>query len=178
MALNKEQKQEIVASYSERLERAQVIVWSNYRGVKVPQFEGLRRALRQSDAEIMVVKNTLMRVALEQHGLPYDKEIMDGPCAITFIYGDIPAATRLVSNFARDNEQLFQMVGGLVGGKLASDAQVREMLTLPSREVLLSRVVGGIAAPISAFVGTLGAMLGGLVNVLDAHRKQLEGSAG
>ena len=65
-----------------------------------------------------------------------------------------------------------------VGGKVIDAAQVRELVNLPSRDVLLARVVGGIGAPISGFVGTLSAMLRGLVNVLDAHRKQLEGSAG
>ena len=178
MALTRDKKQEIVANYSERLDRAQVAIWANYRGVKVTQFQALRNALRQSDAEVLVVKNTLMRVALEQHSLPYSKEIMDGPCAVTFVYDDIPAATRLVSNFARDNEQLFQVVGGLVGGKIVDPAQVRELITLPSREVLLGRVVGGVGAPISALVGTLSAVLRGFVNVLNARREQLEGSAG
>jgi len=178
LALNKEQKEQIVASYLDRIDRAQVMVWAHYRGVKVPQFEALRHGLRQAGAEVMVVKNTLLRLALEQRGLPYDKGIMDGPCAVTFIYGDIASAVRVVNSFARENEQLFQIAGGLVGGKVATEAQVRELVTLPSREVMLGRVVGGIAAPISALVGTLDAVLRGLVNVLDAHRRQLEGSAG
>jgi len=178
LALNKERKEEIVEAYAERLSRSNVAIWANYRGVKAKQFENLRNTLRPSNAEMMVVKNTLMRVALEQQNLPYDDKMMEGPCTVTFIYDDIPAATRTVANFARDNEALFQLVGGLVGGKVVDAAQVRELVNLPSRDVLLARVVGGIGAPISGFVGTLSAMLRGLVNVLDAHRKQLEGSAG
>lgn len=179
MALTKEKKQSLVAEYSERLDRADVAIWSNYRGVKVAQLESLRNSLRQTSAEVVIVKNTLMRVALEEHGLPYDHDVMNGPCAVTFVYDDIAAATRVVNNFARDSDQRFQLVGGLVGGKIADAAQVRELMTLPSREVLLARVVGGIAAPISAFVGTLSAVIGGLVNVLNAHREKLEeGTAG
>ena len=82
-----------------------------------------------------------------------------------------------MNNFARDNEALFQLLGGLVGGKVVDAAQVRELVNLPSRDILLARVVGGIGAPISGFVGTLSARLRGLANVLDAHREQLEGTA-
>ena len=67
MALTKERKEEIVEAYAERLSRSNVAIWANYRGVKAQQFETLRNTLRPSNAEMMVVKNTLMRVALEQH---------------------------------------------------------------------------------------------------------------
>lgn len=177
MALTRERKEEVLDSYLDRLSRSQVVIWANYSGVKVEQFQALRRQLRQVDAEAVVVKNTLMRVALERAGLPYDKEIMDGPCAVTFVHGDIAATTKAVTAFARENEQLFKIVGGLVGGKLVDAAQVTALNTLPSREVLLGRVVGGIAAPISGFVGGLSAILRGLVNVVNARREQLEGSA-
>jgi len=177
LALNREKKEELVEAYAERLSRSNVAIWANYRGVKAQQFETLRNTLRPINAETMVVKNTLMRVALEQQDMPYDEQMMEGPCAVTFVYDDIASAARVVNNFARDNEALFQLLGGLVGGKVVDAAQVRELVNLPSRDILLARVVGGIGAPISGFVGTLSAMLRGLVNVLDAHREQLEGTA-
>ena len=92
------------------------------------------------------------------------------------MYGDIAPAAKAMIDFTRDKPDRLQVIGGLVGGKVVNSDGVQALTELPSREVLLARVVGGIQAPISGLVGTLGAMLRGVVNVLDAHRKQLEGA--
>jgi large subunit ribosomal protein L10 len=178
LALTRTQKEALLEEYTEKLDRSQVMIWSNYRGLKVHQVQELRRQLRQANAEAVVVKNTLMRVALERAGLPYSDEIMDGPCAVTFVYDEIPAATRVVNIYSRDHEEQFQIRGGVVGGKLADVAQVRSLITLPSREVLLARVLGGLQAPMTGLVGTLSAVLRGFLTVLNARAEQLEGQSG
>lgn len=177
MALTREQKQKMLEGYAQRLSRAQVMIWANYAGLKVPQIADLRQQLRASGTEVLVVKNTLMRMALEQAKLPVSPELITGPCAVTFIYDNIATATKTVLDFARANEAAFKVVGGLVGGRLANVEELRSLTTLPSREVLLARVLGGLQAPIAGLVGTLSAVTRGLVNVLDARRRQLEGAA-
>jgi len=177
LALSRSEKERIVETYVDKLGRAEVLVWANFRGITVDQFQGIRRQLRQVNAEEVVVRNTLMRVALERSDLPHSTEVMDGPCAVTFVYGDIAPAVKTVRDFARANEGLLEIRGGVIGGRLADAAMVRQLADLPSREVLVARVVGGIAAPLSGLVGTLNAMVSGLLNVLDAHRKQLEGAS-
>lgn len=176
LALSRTQKERIVKEYGERLARAQVLIWSRYERVKFPEFQNLRATLRNADAETVVVTNTLMSRALQEAGLPVTDEFANGPNLVTFVYGDIAPAAKAMIDFTRDKPDRLQVVGGLVGGKVVNSDGVQALTELPSREVLLARVVGGIQAPISGLVGTLGAMLRGVVNVLDAHRKQLEGA--
>ena len=177
MALTLKQKEKILEEYASRIARAQVMVWANYRGLTVPQVSSLRNQLRGVGAEAMVVKNSLMRKALEQAQLPYDHELMAGPCVVTFIYGDVAAATKAVTDFARLNEAVFQLKGGVIGRQMVKPEQIRELSQLPSREVMLARVVGGIQAPLVGLVGTLSAVMRGLLNVLNARAKQIEGAA-
>jgi large subunit ribosomal protein L10 len=176
LALTREQKEEILQGYVQRVARAQVMVWAGSRGLTVKKIQELRRQLRSSGAEAVVVKNTLMRLALERANRPVSAEWMNGPCVVTFLGGDVAAGTKALADFARSNDAMFQLRGGVVGGQLATVEQVISLITLPSREVMLARVLGGLQAPISGLVGTLAAVLRGLVNVLDARAKQLEGT--
>jgi large subunit ribosomal protein L10 len=174
LALTHEQKEVILRQYVGKLEKAPVIIWSNYRNMTVQQAADLRAALRAAGAEVIVVKNTLLRLALEQLERPTSSEMMTGPSMVTMVYGDVAATTRAVFDFARLNEAVFQVRGGIVGNQVVSVDQVRALTTLPSREVMLGRVIGGIQAPISSFVGTLAAMVRGVMNVLNARQQQLE----
>jgi len=176
LALSRQKKEQLVKEYGERLARAQVAIWAHYQGLTVAQATDLRRQLREAGAEAVVVKNTLIRRALEEADLPVSDEMRKGPCLVTFIYDDVAPAAKVVADFARQNEEILQIIGGLIGGQLATVEQIQSLTTLPSREVLLAQVVGGIQAPISGFVGTLAAIMRGLLNVLDARARQLEGS--
>lgn len=177
MALTRGQKEELIQRYSERLERAPVMIWSNFRGITVAQISELRRQLRGSGAELMVVKNTLMQLALKGTNLPWDPDVMGGPSAVTFVYDEVAPAATAVTAFARAHEGLFQVKGGLLGGKIAAAPQIQSLTTLPSREVLLAQVVGGVQAPITGLVSTLAAMMRAVLNVLNARAQQLEGSS-
>ncbi len=177
MALTREQKQRIIEEYGERLARSQVLIWSHYERVKFSEFEGLRNTLRPLGAENVVVTNTLLRIALERAGWPATPTMSAGPNMVTFVQGDIAAAAKALTDFTRDKTDRVQILGGVVDGKVVDSAGIQALVDLPSRDVLLARVLGGIQAPISGFVGTLSAMLRGLVNVLDARREQLEGAS-
>ncbi len=132
MALTKEQKQQLVQEYSERLGRSQVLIWSKYSGLSVAQVQNLRAQLRGAGAEAVVVKNTLMGIALEGVEWPRDHEIMSGPSLVTFIYDDIAPAPKVLVEFARRNAEDLVISGGLIGGKLASADQVRSQTTCPA----------------------------------------------
>ena len=177
MALTRARKEQLVKEYGERLGRAQVVIWSQNMGLSVSLVAELRRQLRQAGAESVIVKNTLMRLALGQIGLPAAQEFMEGPSLVTFVYDDIAPAARAVVDFARLNDEVLEVKGGLIGGKVADVDQVRSLTTLPSRDVLLARVVGGIQAPVSGLVNVLSGVIRGFANVLEARRQQLETSA-
>jgi large subunit ribosomal protein L10 len=177
LALSLDTKKTVVEGYGDKMARAQVMIWSHYQKLSTPQTNNLRRQLRANSAEVVVIKNTLMRRALEQAGLPVDDAMMSGPCMVTFVYDQVAVATKAVTDFARLSGDLFQIAGGVMGGKLASEAQVRSLVSLPSREVLLAQVLGGIQAPISGLVGTLAAVMRGIVVVINERAKQLEGAS-
>ena len=176
MALTREQKERLVQQYGERLARSQVLIWSRFSGLNYDQFAALRHQLREAGAEGVVIKNTLMRLAMEQAGLPADSDFMSGPNMVAFVYENIAPATKAIADFARDNPDAFRISGGIVGVRPADAEQIRALATLPSREVLLALVVGGVQAPISGFVGTLAAVLRGLLHVINARSEQLQGA--
>lgn len=173
MPISRQEKEEQVQSLTEQFQKSQVIVWTEYRGLTTPRLEQLRRALRPHDAEFRVVKNTLARLALERAGLPISEEMLAGPTAAGMIYGDIAAAARAMADFAATNRE-FAVKGGQANARLLAADQIAELVHLPSREVLLSRVLGGINAPVSGLVTVLSGTVRGLVNVLQAHARKLE----
>jgi large subunit ribosomal protein L10 len=176
LALTHEQKERILAGYGERLARSQVLIWSRFDKVKFSEFERLRTTLRGMNAEGLVVKNTLLRRAIEEAGWQVSEDLSERANLVTFVYGDIAPVAKAVSDFARDKVDRVQIVGGIVGGKVVDSNGIQTLTELPSREVLLARVVGGIQAPITGLVSTLAAVMRGLVNVINAHREQLEGA--
>ncbi|NLT73040.1 MAG: 50S ribosomal protein L10 [Chloroflexi bacterium] len=176
MALSREEKERLINEHDEKLARAQVLIWSRYTGLGVGQMTAFRRQIQATGAELVVVKNSLFQRALDARGLPYDPEVMTGPNLVAFAYDNIAGTTKAINDFSRTSNERLAITGGLVGGRLASVAQVQSLADLPSREVLLARVLGGVQAPVAGLVGTLSAMVRGVMNVLNARAQQLEGS--
>jgi large subunit ribosomal protein L10 len=172
-----EQKGKLLEGYQSKIGKSQLMVWANYKGLKVSQIQDLRKRLRVSGAEAVVVKNSLMRKALEGAQMAYDHAMMSGPVVVTFVRGDIPLAIKTLTDFARERDVAFVLKGGMISGRVITLDQVKALVSLPSREVLLGRVVGGIQAPLSGLVSVLAGVLRGLPNVLTARSTQLEGSA-
>lgn len=177
MPVTRETKEALIEEYGAKMARAQVMIWAHYRNIPAGQITNLRRQLQAAGSEAMVVKNTLIRRALQEAGCPVDEAMMSGPCLVAFVYGDIPPATKAVIDFARMNGDLFQIAGGVVGRSLATEAQVRSLVNLPTREQLLAQVLGGLQAPISGLVGALSGIMRGIMNVLNERTKQLEGAS-
>lgn len=173
MPASREEKEEQVKRLTGQFEKSQVIIWSEYRGLTVPRLNELRRALRPHEAEFHVVKNTLAEVALKRAGLPIPEEMLVGPTGAGVVYGDIAGAARAIRDFSAANRE-FVVKGGQVKERMLEAAEISDLAMLPSREVLLARVLGGINAPVSGLVTVLSGTLRGLVNVLQAHARNLE----
>jgi large subunit ribosomal protein L10 len=178
LALTRQEKEQLLQEYDEKAERAQVMIWANYKALRVAQITNLRNQLRQvGNAEAVVVKNTLLQRVLEEKNLPTSEDLLSGPSVVTFVYDDLAANAKTVSDFARLNEAFFQVKGGIVGGRVVGPEGIRALADLPSREVLLARVLGGIQAPVSGFVTVLSGVVRGFMNVLNARAEQLEEAA-
>lgn len=175
MSLNLSEKQAIVAEVSAEVARAQAIVLAEYRGLEVGNITALRRQAREAGVTLRVLKNTLARRAVE--GTPFaalaDK--MAGP----LMYGisaDPVAAARVINTFAKDNDKLVIRAGALAGSVLDANG-VKALATMPSREELLSKLLGTMQAPIAQFVRTLNEVPTKFVRALAAVRDAKEKAA-
>ena len=174
--MNKENKQQVVAELHEKLSRAKAVFLADFRGMSVEKATSLRDELRKADVEYKVVKNTLLELASRET----DKESLSshyaGPTAIAFSYEDPVAAAKVLSRFAKDSQTIFKLKAGILSGKLISVADIQALAELPSREVLIAKMLGTLQAPTTNFVGVLAAVPGSFVRLLNAIKIQKEGN--
>jgi large subunit ribosomal protein L10 len=143
--------------------------------MKAAEMTALRRKLKNSGVVLVVTKNTLAGIAAAKAGKPDLNSAFAGPVAIAFGSNDITQPAKSLLEYIRANrETKITIKGGFLGGKLISVSDVNTLATLPTREVLIARLMGSIQSPIARFVGQLQAPLSGFARALEAHRKQLE----
>jgi large subunit ribosomal protein L10 len=169
--LNRDQKAAVVDQVAGEIQSAGAVFAVDYRGMSVSQAAELRRRLRDADAGLRVVKNTLTERAADKAGAESLKELLQGPTALTFVRGDVALAAKAISTFRREND-LPQFKGGTMNGETLSVEQIESIARLPSREVLNAQFVGVLASPITGLVRGLGALIGGLAVQLGAIRDQ------
>jgi large subunit ribosomal protein L10 len=170
-AVNKIGKAETVEALKAAIAAQRGVVVAEYRGLKVSEITALRKKLRAIDAEVRVVKNTLIRRAAE--GTPFGElsAHFTGPTAVVFSHGDPVAMAKVMKEFAAGSSKVTLRVG-FVEGRVLSAKDVETLASVPSREVLLSRLVGGLASPITRLAQALSGPPRKLVYVLESIRKQ------
>jgi len=146
-------------------------VVAEYRGMTVSEMTALRRKLREVDAEFRVVKNTLIRRAAE--GTPFGalSGNFKGPTAVAFAHGDPVALAKAMKEYAAGSPKV-TLRAGYLDGKALTQAEVQALADVPSRQVLLSRLVGGLSSPVSRLAQALSGPQRKLVYVLESIRKQ------
>ncbi len=172
---NLEAKKQVVQDIQERLQNANLVVFTDYRGMTVGEMNALRAKFKAAGADYKVVKNTLTRIALKNVGLDELLPYIEGPNAVLFSSSDPVESAKILFDFARTNKNLEVKVGYLQG-KVIETEQIRNLSTLPPREVLVAQVLGGLQAPLYGLAYVLKANLSGLVRALDAIREQKEAS--
>lgn len=172
--MNKENKQQVVAELHDKLQKAKAVFLADFRGMNVGKATGLRDELRKANVEYKVVKNTLLELASRET----DKESLSphyvGPTAIALSYDDPVTAAKVLSRFAKESQAVFKLKAGLLSGKVISVADIQTLADLPSREVLIAKLLGTIQAPTANFVGVLAAVPGSFVRLLNAIKMQKE----
>jgi large subunit ribosomal protein L10 len=156
VGLNRNEKQAVVEEISAKIASAQTIALAEYRGIQVGQMTQLRSKARDQGVYLRVLKNTLARRAVEGttfSGLAND---MTGPL-IYAISDDAVAAAKVLSDFAKGNDKLV-IRSGNYAGKPLDKAGVAALANIPSREVLLSQLMGIMQAPVSGFARALAAL--------------------
>ena len=174
--MQKDQKEYVVAELTERLRTAQSVIVADYRGLTMPQIDGLRTELLKHGARFTVVKNTLTRRAAEAAGADALLALLEGPTAIAFLESDgDPVAVAKAFGAAARETRVLEVRGGVLEGRPITAADVENLAKLPPLDQLRGQVLGAVAAPLYAVVGLFNAPLQNLVGLIDARIEQLGG---
>jgi len=166
---NIEEKAQVVAEIKEKLQNSSGVVLADYRGLTVAQVTKLRKDLREAGVEYRVLKNTLVRRAAHEVGVEGLDPYLEGPTAVAFS-ADPVAPAKVLMEFAKANKT-FTIKAGVVEGKVVTSDGVKALAELPSREVLLAKVLGGMQAPLYGLVNVLQGPIRKLGYALEEVRK-------
>lgn len=169
--LNRQEKAQVIADLQDKFNSAKGVIFTDYRGLTVKEITELRSKLKSSSLEYRVVKNTLARRAAK--GTPVDaaKDMFRGPVGLAIGYDDPVALAKEVIDFSKTNEKL-EIRGGVIEGGVCNPEELKAISKLPSREVLLSMLVGAFQAPMSRLAGLLNATLTRFVYALEALKQK------
>ena len=173
--MSREKKAQIIESLQEVFSKCSVGILTDYRGLSTAEMTSLRRRLGESGIDYRVVKNTLARFAAERVGKDDLLSFFEGPIAIAFGYGDITEPAKALADYIRTSKASLSIKGGFLSDRLLTSEDVATLSTLPSREILLAKVLGGMQGPIVTLVGCLATPIRGIIGALQARIKQLEG---
>lgn len=171
MQLTRKQKEEQVKKLEESLKKIKSAVFVDYQKVKVLDITKLRKSLRSKNIEFKTVKKTLTALALKRANIPVDTSKFPGPLATVLGYNDEAETVKSVVEFSKTNPT-FKILGGVLENKFIEPSMVKSLAQLPSKQELLGKVVGTMAAPISGFATVLNGNIRGLVCALNAISKQ------
>jgi Ribosomal protein L10 len=166
---NKE-KETLVQDLTEKIKKNSGLVLTEYQGLTVAEISELRAKLRPVKCEYKVIKNTLSKLALKNAGLESFAEHFTGPTAVAIENGDPVSTAKVLIDFSKEHNKL-KLKAGLLGNKLLSPEELKALANLPSRDVLLAKLLGTMQAPITGLVSVLSGTTRNFVYVLEAIRK-------
>ena len=172
--MKRSEKEQVVSELAQKLRGASALYYTDFTGLNVKRMTDLRRRLRKSGVEYVVIKNTLALRAVNESGLV--SEPLKGPTGLV-LARDAVTAAKLLADFAKENDARPSVKGGLLEGRPLDAAQVKRLATMPSREQMLADLGAGLQAPMAAFVGALNGLLYMFAGALEALRTQREGAA-
>ncbi len=153
-----EEKKQIVADLSERIKNSVAGVIVDYRGISVADDTKLRKELREAGVHYSVIKNKLIKFAVDNAGLEGLDDVLNGTTAIATSETDYVAAARILSKYA-DSNATFKIKSGYLDGEVISLEKIQSLAKLPSREILLANVLGAFNAPIASFARAVQAIV-------------------
>jgi large subunit ribosomal protein L10 len=156
LSLNRSEKEAVISDVTGLAAKAQTLVMAEYRGITVADMTKLRSTARSNGVSLSVLKNTLARRAVTGSGFEVVSDLMTGPLIYSFSV-DAVAAARVVADFAKTNDKLV-IRGGAYGGKALDVNGVKQLASIPSKEVLLAQLLGLMQSPISRTARVLAAI--------------------
>jgi large subunit ribosomal protein L10 len=174
--MSKTERQETVDTLAQRFKASPNLYVTDFTGLNVLRMTELRRRLRTAGVTYVVVKNSLAQRALEANNIKALNDHLAGPTGLVLAGKDPVAAAKVLTDFAREFEKPAIRIG-LVDGRSMSPAQVKQLASLPSREVLLSQLLGAMQSPLAQLAGVMNGMLMQVVGAFEALHSQRSAGA-
>lgn len=154
---NRQIKEVKVQEIKSKLEKSEAFILANYQGLSVEEDTELRKKLRETGVEYKVYKNTLVKLAVRELGITGIDEYLEGPISIAIGYEDPTAPARVLNDFAKEHKKI-ELIAGVVQGETYGTEKVKQLASIPPREVLLAKLLGSFKAPVSNLAYLLNAV--------------------
>jgi len=158
------------------LTKATLTILTDYRGLKTPEMNSIRKKMQENGGDFKVVKNSLAMKAAERIDRKEVIGMFKGPMAVAFGQGEIGATAKAFTDFVRTSKISLTIKGGFMADAMLTPADITTLAALPPKPVLIARIIGGIKSPLYSIVGVLAAPMRDMQGVLNARIKQLEGT--
>ncbi len=170
MAISRQKKEELVALYSEYVQKSSALVFTDYRGATVGKINSLRDKLRATGTSYIVTKKTLLELALKQNGRNLDlSNVTDGSTAVAFLGEDIGTGVKALKDWMKTEADVVRITGAVLENDVLNVAQAESLADLPTREQMLATLLATIIAPASQLVRTINEPGASLARVLKAQ---------
>lgn len=176
MAVSKERKEEVLATYADWLKNSQAVILVEYTGAKMKDLDNIRAKIRESGGEFHVLKNTLARRAFADGGMSLPADFLVKSTAVSFAFSD-PAAMAKALNDATKGNEFVKVKGGFMSGQVLNASQVKALADLPPLPVMRAQLLGVLQAPAGKLVRTLAEPARGLAAVIKAFSEKAPAAA-
>ena len=167
-------KKEVIAKLNKKFSDAKAGILADFTGMNVKEMETLRGGFRSGSVDYQVVKNTLALKASQGTAFEKISEKLTGPISVAISYDDVVAPAKVISEFNKKNNDKLKVICGVIEGKTVTPEQIGEIADLPSKEVLISKMLSSMKAPVGGFVGALSGVIRNFVNVLKSIKEKKE----
>jgi large subunit ribosomal protein L10 len=174
--LNRKEKEQTISELQKQIERYKGAVLANFRGLRVDQMNQIRQRLREEKISFHVVKNTLMKRASKGTDLEKIIPYFEGPTAMAISYGNPISMVKIFLDFIKTQPAL-EIKVGLIEGEVVAPGEMKALASMPSREVLMAQILGGIQMPAAQVGGAIHNLFQQILGVLQARVDQMASSA-
>jgi large subunit ribosomal protein L10 len=180
-----QKKIDTVEELRDRISRATIAIGADFTGLRVAEMNALRRTMRAANVEVRVIKNNLLKLAADQAEIPELMGIIEGPTALVLGYEEITEAAKALDDYTRTAPPTFAIRGAYLDGQVVSPEDLKSLVRLPPKPVLLAQIAGQLQSPMASLLALLDAplieltsllqsLLGELPGLVEARAKQLE----
>jgi large subunit ribosomal protein L10 len=170
-----QKKIDTVEELRERISRASITVGADFTGLRVTEMDQFRRRMRDAQIEVRVIKNNLLKLAADAAQMPDLMEIVTGPTAIVLGYEDATEAAKVISEYAQSAPPTFAIRGAFLDGQVVTADELKTLVSLPPRPVLIAQIAGQLQSPLVVFIGLLESPLRELSLLLQSAVSELPG---